>query len=316
MATDSPLMQLGEFQFSLVNGVHQTLGRKLSWRWPQQARILRKPALQFTGPSADVISLEGVIYPSHSGKQSTIDQLKAMADEGEPYMLTDGLGRVYGLMAIGAIDEKRTLFMDTSAARRIEFTITLTEYGPDNPGDRANPLTATKFSGYAAKAAEAAANFTPEQIGPGSAYSILDWTTSADFLATSTIAKDAGFTAGDLAFVSSQVAEPNKPVLGQALSSMGLTPPTSGQTDGWASAGLNAAQMAAQMAQGRGPNVTSLALGQLQGLGGSDRQSVVTTVAGDGAPAMNDMVRAAGSLGPGLNIDPAITSAVRGLIFN
>lgn len=315
MAADSPLMQLGEFQFSLVNGVHQSLDRKLSWRWPEQARILRKPALQFTGPSADVITLDGVIYPSHSGRQRTIDDLRAMADEGKPYMLTDGLGRVYGLVAIVAITEKRTLFLDTNAARRIEFQIQLTEYGPDNPGERANPLTSTKFSGYASKAAQAA-NFTPVQTGPGSAYQILDWTTSADFLATSTIARDRGFTTGDLGFLSSQVSEPNKPQLSGALTSMGLSTLSPTQSDGWASAGLSATGMVEQMAAGRGPSVVSAALGQLQGLGGPQLQSTIAAVAGGSTPAMQDITRAAGSIIPGLNIDPKITSGVLSAILN
>jgi hypothetical protein len=262
-----------------------------------------------------VISLEGVIYPSHSGKQRTIDDLRAMADEGEPYMLTDGLGRVYGLFAIVSIDEKRSLFLDTNAARRIEFTIELTEYGQDNPGERANPLTASKFSGYAKQAATAA-NFTPTQTGPGSAAAVLDWTTSADFLATSTIAKTRGFSAGDLGLVASQVAEPNRPALGGALQSMGLSSLTSTQEGGWAAAGMSAAGMVSQMAAGRGPSVASVAVGQLQGLDNATLQSVIGSVAGGSAPAMNDIVRAAGSVVPGLNIDPAITSAVRGLILN
>lgn len=315
MAPNSPLLQLGEFQFSLQNGVHQVMGRELTWRWPEQGRILRKPALQFTGAGLDRINLEGVIYPSHSGGQGTIDQLKGMGDTGEPYMLTDGLGRVYGLFAINRVQEGRTLFMDTGAARRIEFTIELVEYGEDNPGARGNPFSASQFSGFAAAAQEAVASVA-SNLDFGTAFDVASWASDGQFLLDSDAARLAGFDTGALGAVASQVTSANRPQIGGALGAFGLQALNGTQSTAWTSVGLNPVGLAQQMAAGRGPNVVSVAVEQLRSAGTTALQGLITDLAGGAGAtgAMGEIVNAAGSLAPILNVDPFVTEQVRGVL--
>ena len=71
-----PLFQLGDFQFDLPNGVPQSLDRTAEFRWEQQDRLLRDPALQFMGPGAQEITLDGVLLPGLSGTQGTMETLR------------------------------------------------------------------------------------------------------------------------------------------------------------------------------------------------------------------------------------------------
>ena len=71
-----PLFQLGSFQFDLPNGVPQTLDRTAEYRWEVQDRLLRDPAAQFMGPGSQQITLDGVLFPGFSGRQTTMETLR------------------------------------------------------------------------------------------------------------------------------------------------------------------------------------------------------------------------------------------------
>ena len=43
------MLALGPFRFEMGHATYQSLAMSQSWRWPEQARIGREPALQFTG---------------------------------------------------------------------------------------------------------------------------------------------------------------------------------------------------------------------------------------------------------------------------
>lgn len=308
----APLLQLGEFQFTVPNGVHESLDRTVSWSWPEQGRLMRKPATQFTGPNLDTISLSGVIYPGHSGRQATIDDLRRMGNEGKPYMLTDGLGRVYGQFTMVSIQEGRSLFAQGGAARRIDFTIELREYGADDPGNRASPLAASGLTGFAA-AATGAVKGIPGLATAASSFGITS-NLSSLFAGGGSIgaAALAGFTSGDLGAVASQVAPPDRGLIGRVLDATGLSALSPTQEGGWLAAGLNAAAMAQQISNGRGREVLSTALTGLQGLGGELLGNVTQEIAGPSAgPVLRQLANAAGTLGPILNVDPFITDQVR-----
>ena len=61
------MLGLGEFRFEVSTLAYQKFSLNQSWRWPEQARINRDPALQFVGRSVGEIELDGVIYPSFKG---------------------------------------------------------------------------------------------------------------------------------------------------------------------------------------------------------------------------------------------------------
>ena len=54
------MLGLGEFRFEIATAAYQKLSLSQSYRWPEQARINRDPALQFVGRNTGEIDLDGV----------------------------------------------------------------------------------------------------------------------------------------------------------------------------------------------------------------------------------------------------------------
>lgn len=125
------MMALGAFRFGISRASYQSFTRAAAWRWEKVDRIGRAPSLQYLGPDADEITLDGVIYPHFAGGLRQMELMRALAGTGEPMILVDGLGWVWQRWAITAIDETKTVFLADGAPRKIEFTITLQAYGTD-----------------------------------------------------------------------------------------------------------------------------------------------------------------------------------------
>lgn len=125
------MMALGPFRFEIPTAAYQQYALSESWRWPEQARIGRAPALQYLGRAVSTIDLDGTMYPQFGGKEGSLKQLRDQADTGEPQMLVDGLGRVWGKWSIIEIADTRTVFADNGQPRKITFTIKLKAYGDD-----------------------------------------------------------------------------------------------------------------------------------------------------------------------------------------
>lgn len=118
------LMCLGQFVFSLTTLSPQELQRKTNWRHAATSRIGARAAHQFLGAGDDTIVLPGLILPEF-GQRVCLDEIHAMADTGEAWMLVDGNGRVYGEFVITDKDETGSLLDRTGNPLRVEFTITL-----------------------------------------------------------------------------------------------------------------------------------------------------------------------------------------------
>lgn len=119
------MMQLGSFQFSLATAAFQDLRRSTEYRWPSQDRMGKAPALQFTGPGADTITLSGVIFPEFRGGSRQVDAMRALAAKGQPQLLVDGFGRMMGKWVIESIQEEQSTFAAFGQARKQTFTMQL-----------------------------------------------------------------------------------------------------------------------------------------------------------------------------------------------
>ena len=128
------MLGLGEFRFEIATLAYQKFSLNQSWRWPEQARINRDPALQFVGRNVGEIELDGVIYPSFKGGLGQIEAMRALADAGKPLQLVDGLGRIWGAWVITEMGDTRTVFTDDGQPRKLEFRIKLKAYGEDELG--------------------------------------------------------------------------------------------------------------------------------------------------------------------------------------
>lgn len=118
------MMCLGQFVFSLNTLAYQEMQRQTNWRHGANSRIGARAALQFMGPGDDTITLPGVILPEF-GQRTSLDEVHDMADTGEPFVLVDGAGRVYGLFVITDKSETGSVFDQLGRPKRIEFSITL-----------------------------------------------------------------------------------------------------------------------------------------------------------------------------------------------
>jgi phage protein U len=127
-------MMLGRYPFSVATAAYQGFTRRAAWRWAKQERIGRAPAMQLVGPDAPEVEIEGVILPGYEYSLAGEAQLPAMraeAGRGEPLILVDGLGFVWGRWCVLSVEERRGVFMFDGSARRIDFALRLTAYGED-----------------------------------------------------------------------------------------------------------------------------------------------------------------------------------------
>ncbi len=128
------MMGLGPFRFSVAGAVYQQLTREVTARWPAQERVGRRPALQFTGPGEERLTLEGTIYLHYTGGLDQIRGMRAQALAGAPLMMVSGLGDVFGLWVITAVRDTESFLRADGLPRRVEFTLELSAYGPDGAG--------------------------------------------------------------------------------------------------------------------------------------------------------------------------------------
>lgn len=304
-----PLFQLGSFQFDLPNGVPQTVDRTAEYRWETQERLLRDPAAQFLGPGREEITLDGQLFPGFSGRQSTMETLRELAAQGQPQMLTDGLGRVYGKWAIKQLREGLSIFAPGGGARQIDFSIRLVRYVEDNPGEAASPLSMNNASSYAGVTSNALAGLAP-LTSDGSAFQALSWASDPQFSSTAVAAKGAGFSLGQLGAITRSIA--NNDYVGAALNAFGLRSLSTSQQGVWTQLGISAAQMAQQMALGRGAPAMSVALGALR----PATSAMLSSLGGSagGAAALSSLVRDTATIATMLDVDPFITNTVRSLV--
>lgn len=127
------LMTLGSFGFSLGTAAYHEFARKNEYRWQAQPRLGRPPAYQYVGPGSDTVDLRGTLYPGFRGGPAQLDALRAAAGQGQPLLLTDGGGRVWGRWAILSLEETRTVFFADGAPRRVDFRLELAFYGEERP---------------------------------------------------------------------------------------------------------------------------------------------------------------------------------------
>lgn len=131
MLSSLVMMALGGLRFGVNQPSYQTFSRQASYRWAALDRLGRAPALQYLGPGADEITLDGVIYPHFKGGLRQIEVMRLMARQVEPMILVDGLGWVWERWVITAISETKTHFLPDGAPRKIEFSVSLQAYGAD-----------------------------------------------------------------------------------------------------------------------------------------------------------------------------------------
>lgn len=307
-----PLYQLGDFQFDLPNGSPQSIDWNDDYRWEQQDRLLREPAQQWLGVGTREATFEGVLFPGFAGRQSTVQMLRTMAERGEPYMLTDGNGRVYGRWCIKALREGKSVFMDNGDARRIAFTMVLVRYGEDaNKGGPAAAGQIPGLEGFSLPVIPGLGQFLP-------AGGFTDWLKGGPVQPLVQAATGGGFSLGQLAGMAStgvglasQISSGN--YVGAALGTFGLFGIDAAKAGPWAQVGINAANLAQSYAQGNGPTGMALAV-EAASLAGAPALQSLGIVSPQDSQAISSLLNSAATVGEILKVDPQVTDTLRPLI--
>lgn len=126
--TESVMLKLGSYKFSLETATYQELTRTTKYRWQASERIGNVSALQFLGESNPAITLTGASYPYFKGGTKQLDAMRAEAAKGKPLLLVDGLGVVHGYWVITNIEERQSVIGSQGIPRKINFTLGITYY--------------------------------------------------------------------------------------------------------------------------------------------------------------------------------------------
>lgn len=146
-----PLMMWGSFIFSLSTLAYQRLTVQEGWSWAAQPRIGQTERLQYTGKKAPTIQFEGEIYAAlvndslltsalescglfSSAGVDPVEQLRAQANLGMPYMLVTGTGRVMGYWAMTQLSQVMDTFGLNGQQTHQTVSLTLQYYGTTRVG--------------------------------------------------------------------------------------------------------------------------------------------------------------------------------------
>jgi len=132
------MMRLGSFKFGVYTAAYQSLDRSTEYKWGEQPLFMNYDDLQYLGPGADTITLQGIVFPEYKGGTGQIDKLRALGARGEPHLLVSGFGSIMGRWIIQQVTEGQTIFAAGGIPRRQEFTVSLRRY--DDTGDKLSLL--------------------------------------------------------------------------------------------------------------------------------------------------------------------------------
>lgn len=119
------MLTFGTVAFSVSAAAYQALRRTARYRIPVHERIGVRPSYQYTGPGEEGITLSGVIMPTYRGRPAVLDELRALAAEGESRKLTSGIGEDFGRWIVGELTEEQSRLFSTGQARKVAFTVRL-----------------------------------------------------------------------------------------------------------------------------------------------------------------------------------------------
>jgi hypothetical protein len=122
----------------------ETLQEEFTGGWVSQGRLSRDPAMQFTGPGAQTLTLAGRVYPKIFGGIKTLEAIKLAIRDGKPLSLiryTNALTNTNGMVVTGTVSSNKYVIMKLSRAEqkispdgtghRVDFQLDLQLYGDD-----------------------------------------------------------------------------------------------------------------------------------------------------------------------------------------
>lgn len=128
------MMRLGSFKFGVYTAAYQSLDRSTEYKWGEQALFMNYDQLQYLGPGADLITVQGFVYPEYKGGTGQLNNLRDLGATGQPQLLISGFGSIMGRWVIQQVNEGQTIFAAGGIPRRQEFNVQLRRF--DGTGGR------------------------------------------------------------------------------------------------------------------------------------------------------------------------------------
>ncbi|WP_444885963.1 phage tail protein [Microbulbifer sp. PSTR4-B] len=128
------MLKLGRYKFTISSISYEKLRQVWRFNWQHSQRAKGYPQPQFTGQGARNITLSGVIYPTEFGTPNQLQEMAVSAAEGLPLQMFSGLGQMLGWWAVTSIERADSNPFADGQARKVEFSISLTYYGPRYDG--------------------------------------------------------------------------------------------------------------------------------------------------------------------------------------
>jgi len=119
---------LGPFAFQAHGFGLTNIGRNTDTSWASVSVAGGLDRLQWTGGSSDGVTISGVLFPHEFGGLSSLTGLRAAAEAGQPLMLVNLAGQIFGLHVIESITEDRTLLDRNGLPMRDSYKLSLKRY--------------------------------------------------------------------------------------------------------------------------------------------------------------------------------------------
>ncbi|MCW5003544.1 phage tail protein [Enterobacter roggenkampii] len=122
------LLSLGEFMFTVSGLAYSRFRREMSWRWAEQARAGQSDLLQYVGTARKTVVFDGEAHPLYGQSVRAIALLEAEAARGEPLLLINADGDVFGYWVITELSDSAEGITPGGGGRHTTFSLTIKHY--------------------------------------------------------------------------------------------------------------------------------------------------------------------------------------------
>lgn len=130
MSGPTPMM-LGSFAFEALGFGFNGLQRRVQTPWADIAVAQTLNQQQWTGPTSEEVTINGVLFTAEFGGQESLDGIIAAANAGTPLMLVSGsesAGVIHGTFTIQGVTEDRSFITRHGTPQKNTYAITLKRY--------------------------------------------------------------------------------------------------------------------------------------------------------------------------------------------